>query len=72
MENLKQDKKKSQEIDNKRRVEDLKIAIIHDELNVWGGAEDVTNTLLEVFPQADFYTSVFDQKLKINGFLILI
>lgn len=55
------------EID-KRKIEDLKIAIIHDELNVWGGAEDVTKTLLEVFPKADLFTSVYDKKVKAQWF----
>ena len=36
-----------------------KIAIVHDYLKEYGGAERVVETLLEIWPNADIYTSVF-------------
>jgi glycosyltransferase involved in cell wall biosynthesis len=37
----------------------MKIAIVHDYLKEYGGAERVVETLLEIWPDADVYTSVF-------------
>lgn len=37
----------------------MKIAIVHDYLKEYGGAEKVVETLLEIWPDADIYTSVF-------------
>lgn len=44
----------------------MKVAILHDYLNQWGGAERVTETLLELFPKADLYTLFYDEK-KLKG-----
>lgn len=38
----------------------LKIALIHDDLVQWGGAERVLEGLCEIFPDAPIFTSVFD------------
>lgn len=38
----------------------MKIAIIHDYLNQYGGAERVLEVLHELFPEAPIYTSIFD------------
>lgn len=40
----------------------LKVAIVHDWLVTYGGAERVVETILEMFPQADIYTLVYDEK----------
>jgi len=40
----------------------LKIAIIYDKINTWGGAERVLLALHEIFPQAPLYTSVFEER----------
>ena len=40
----------------------LKIAIVYDRVNKWGGAERVLLTLHEMFPEAPLYTSVYDEK----------
>ncbi len=40
-----------------------KIAIFHDYLNQYGGAERVLETLLEIFPSADIYTFVYDDRI---------
>ncbi len=40
----------------------MKIAIIHDFLIEFGGAEKVLLDLLELYPQADLYTLFYDQK----------
>lgn len=37
------------------------IAIVHDDLVQWGGAERVLLELCELFPQAPIFTSVFDR-----------
>ena len=37
----------------------MKVAIVHDYLKEYGGAERVVETLLEIWPDADIYTSVF-------------
>ncbi len=42
--------------------EDKRIAIVCDWLKDWGGAEQVLYDLLEIFPHADLYTSVFIEK----------
>jgi glycosyltransferase involved in cell wall biosynthesis len=40
----------------------LKIAIVYDRVNKWGGAERVLLTLHEMFPNAPLYTSVYNPK----------
>lgn len=37
-----------------------KVAIVYDRVNKWGGAERVLLTLLELFPEATLFTSVYD------------
>ena len=39
--------------------ENLKIALVHDYLHWYGGAERVLETLKEIFPKADIFTSVY-------------
>lgn len=48
----------STEVDLKK----LKVAIVHDAFSAIGGAEMVVKALLEIFPQADIYTSFIDRK----------
>lgn len=38
----------------------MKIAVIHDQLREFGGAERVLFAILELFPDADIFTSTFD------------
>jgi glycosyltransferase involved in cell wall biosynthesis len=40
----------------------MKVAIIYDRVNKWGGAERVLLALHEIFPEAPLYTSVYDSK----------
>jgi glycosyltransferase involved in cell wall biosynthesis len=40
----------------------LRVAIVYDRVNKWGGAERVLLSLHEIFPKADLFTSVYDQK----------
>lgn len=40
-------------------MKNLKVAIVHDYLKEFGGAEKVVESLLEIWPKADVYTSVF-------------
>ena len=44
----------------------MKVALVHDYLNQFGGAERVLETLLEIFPEAPIYTLFYDQEL-LNG-----
>ncbi len=43
----------------------MKVALVHDDLVQWGGAERVLATLAEIFPEAPIYTSVFDENNKL-------
>lgn len=43
---------------------DLKVALVHDYLNAWGGAEKVVAAIHKLFPQAPVYTSLYDLGLK--------
>jgi len=38
----------------------MKVALIHDQLREFGGAERVLVALKKIFPQADVYTTTFD------------
>lgn len=42
----------------------MRVALIHDDLVQWGGAERVLEGISEIFPDAPIYTSVFDQNNK--------
>ena len=44
-----------------KSLKDKKIAIVCDWIKDWGGAELVLSHMLEIFPQADIYTSIFYQ-----------
>lgn len=39
----------------------MKVAIVYDRANKWGGAERVLLALRKIFPYADLYTSVFNK-----------
>jgi len=40
----------------------MKVAIVYDRVNKWGGAERVLLALHEMFPEAPLYTSVYDKE----------
>lgn len=40
----------------------MKVAIVYDRVNKWGGAERVLLALHKMFPKAPLYTSVYDSK----------
>lgn len=40
----------------------MKVAIVYDRVNKWGGAERVLLALHELFPDAPLYTSVYNEK----------
>jgi len=46
----------------------MKIALVHDYLNQYGGAERVLEVLLELFPKADLYTIFHDAEKTKNRF----
>ncbi|MFA6431621.1 MAG: glycosyltransferase [Candidatus Margulisiibacteriota bacterium] len=46
----------------------MKIAIVHDFLNQFGGAERVVEALHEVFPDAPIYTSIYDENALPTAF----
>lgn len=39
----------------------MKVAIVHDDLVQWGGAERVLEGLCEIYPDAPIYTSIYDE-----------
>jgi glycosyltransferase involved in cell wall biosynthesis len=41
----------------------MKVALVHDYLNQYGGAEKVLEVFTEIFPDAPIYTLVYDPKL---------
>jgi len=47
---------------NEIELKKLKIAIVYDRVNKFGGAERVLLTLHEMFPDAPLYTSVYDNE----------
>ena len=40
----------------------MKVALVYDRVNKWGGAERVLLALKKIFPNADLFTSVYDKK----------
>ena len=40
----------------------MKVAIIHDYIKEFGGAERVLEALTEIFPDAPIYTAFYDRK----------
>lgn len=46
----------------------MKVAILHDYLNQFGGAERVLEVLLQIFPEADLYTLLYDEKKTFGVF----
>jgi glycosyltransferase involved in cell wall biosynthesis len=40
----------------------MKVAIVYDRVNKWGGAERVLLSLHKIYPKAPLYTSVYDSK----------
>ncbi len=40
----------------------MKVALVYDRINKWGGAERVLLCLHEMFPDAPLYTSLYDEK----------
>lgn len=45
-----------------KSLKNLKVAIVHDQLSEFGGAEKVLIVLKEIFPQADIFTTVYNNK----------
>lgn len=43
----------------------MRVALVHDDLVQWGGAERVLDAICEVFPEAPIFTAVFDNNNKI-------
>lgn len=41
----------------------MKVALVYDRINKWGGAESVLLALHEIWPDAPLYTSVYDKSL---------
>jgi len=54
--------RKKEKITDLKELQVKKIAIVYDWLDKWGGVERVLLTLYEMFPQASFFTSYFDEK----------
>jgi len=43
-------------------IEDLRVALVYDRVNKWGGAERILLALHQFFPKADLFTSVYNPK----------
>lgn len=46
----------------------MRVAIAHDYLNQYGGAERVLETILEIFPKAPIYTLLYDEARTLGRF----
>ena len=46
----------------------MKVAIVHDWLVNYGGAERVVEQMLKIYPDADIYTLVYDEKKMSSHF----
>lgn len=44
-------------------INNLKVALVHDYLNQYGGQERELEALAEIWPDAQIYTSIYDRKL---------
>lgn len=44
-------------------LKQLRVALVHDYLNQYGGGERVIEALAEIWPQATIHTSLYDQKI---------
>ncbi|PJA89163.1 MAG: glycosyltransferase family 4 protein, partial [Candidatus Moranbacteria bacterium CG_4_9_14_3_um_filter_33_15] len=40
----------------------LKVALVHDFLNQFGGAEKTLESLCEIFPEAPIYTLIYEKE----------
>ena len=40
----------------------MKVALVYDRVNKWGGAERVLLALKQIFPEADLFTSVYNEE----------
>ncbi len=49
--------------DSQSNLSSLKVAIVHDYLHEYGGAEGVVNAIWEIFPQADIYTATYNKEV---------
>ncbi len=47
----------------------MRVALVHDYLNQYGGAERVLEALTEIFPEASIHTLFYDEKLTHSRFL---
>lgn len=45
----------------------MKIAIVHDELVQWGGAERLVLSMHEIWPEAPIYTSIYDPSINLRA-----
>ena len=46
----------------------MKVALVHDYLNQYGGGERVLEVLMEMFPEAPIYTILHDKEATLNRF----
>ena len=46
----------------------MKVALVHDYLNQYGGAERVLEALLGIFPDADIYTLIYSRERSLGRF----
>jgi len=47
-------------------IDELKIALVHDDLTQYGGAERVLQVMHEIWPDAPIYTSIYDREVMLK------
>lgn len=47
----------------KNKIKNLKVAIVADELQFWGGAQDDILSYSQVFPNSTIYTSIYEEEV---------
>ena len=60
--------KESQIQNPKSKIQNARIALVHDYLNEHGGAENVVEEFIAMFPDAPLYTSLFEPKVMGKAF----
>ncbi|MGW8184586.1 MAG: glycosyltransferase [Candidatus Moraniibacteriota bacterium] len=53
-------------VKSQEKFKDLKVALVHDFLDTYGGAERVLEVMSGIFPQAPIYTLIYDKE-KMRG-----
>lgn len=50
------------------KIKNMRVALVHDYLNQWGGAERVLEVFAEMFPEAPIFTIMYDKARTLEKF----